>query len=382
LTGRTEGLARRSGVGPVCSWVKIRPMLKRDELGFPLFWQLQIAGWVCLYVLVLGADIPGLGRDRQLQYDTLAVAFMFLGSCLLRPVCRAMVRRSLSWLALEMRAFAWSFGVGSVLTLVVLITAVGVDRLNWTDFLGNGLQFSVVLFLWCSLYFSIKQWQQAARERERLLRAETEVREARLSALRYQLNPHFLFNSLNAVSTLVLEGNAPAATCMLAQIGELLRTTLDQEIVKEVPFSQEIAFTEQYLAIEQTRLGRRLRIDLAIAPETLDALVPSMLLQPLVENAVRHGIAPLVEGGTIAIQSKLHGGQLHIIVKNSGAIAAREGKPTSGIGLTNTMERLQTLYGAAQRFVLEWPASGGCEVTVELPFRKGQLKSGDLVCAR
>jgi len=357
-------------------------MLKRDELGFPLFWQLQIAGWVCLYVLVLGADIPGLGRDRQLQYDTLAVAFMFLGSCLLRPVCRAMVRRSLSWLALEMRAFAWSFGVGSVLTLVVLITAVGVDRLNWTDFLGNGLQFSVVLFLWCSLYFSIKQWQQAARERERLLRAETEVREARLSALRYQLNPHFLFNSLNAVSTLVLEGNAPAATCMLAQIGELLRTTLDQEIVKEVPFSQEIAFTEQYLAIEQTRLGRRLRIDLAIAPETLDALVPSMLLQPLVENAVRHGIAPLVEGGTIAIQSKLHGGQLHIIVKNSGAIAAREGKPTSGIGLTNTMERLQTLYGAAQRFVLEWPASGGCGVTVELPFRKGQLKSGDLVCAR
>jgi two-component system, LytTR family, sensor kinase len=356
-------------------------MLKRDELGFPSFWQLQFAGWVCLYWLVLGADIPGLKRGRQLQYDSLAVALMFLGSCLLRPVCRTLLRRSFSWLALEIRAFAWSLLAGSVLTFVMCLAILGVRRLNWTDFLGNDLQFSVVLFLWCSLYFSIKQWQRAARERERLLRAEAEVREARLSALRYQLNPHFLFNSLNAVSTLVLEGNAPQATRMLAQIGELLRTTLDQQIVTEVPFSQEIAFTEQYLAIEQTRLGRRLRIDLAISPETLDALVPSMLLQPLVENAVRHGIAPLVEGGTIVIQSKLHDGQLQIIVKNSGVIAARENKPTSGIGLTNTMERLQTLYGAAQRFALQWPASGGCEVTAELPFRKGELKQGDLVCA-
>ena len=123
--------------------------------------------------------------------------------------------------------------------------------------------------------------------------------------LRYQLNPHFLFNSLNAVSTLVLDGNAPAATRMLAQIGDLLRTSLDSEVTAEVTLSQELAFTEGYLAIEQTRLGERLKIDMAVPLETRDALVPSMLLQPLVENAVRYGVAPLVEGGWIAIKSAL-----------------------------------------------------------------------------
>src|SRR5260370_39421155 len=124
--------------------------------------------------------------------------------------------------------------------------------------------------------------------------------EARLLARRYQLNPHFLFNSLNAVSTLVLDGNAPAATRMLAQIGDLLRTSLDSEVTAEVTLSQELAFTEGYLAIEQTRLGERLRIDIAVPLDTRDALVPNMLLQQLVENAVRYVVAPLFDGGRIA----------------------------------------------------------------------------------
>ena len=227
-----------------------------------------------------------------------------------------------------------------------------------------------------------EQLRQSAMERERLLRAEAEAREARLSALRYQLNPHFLFNSLNAVSTLVLEGNAPAATLMLAQIGELLRTTLDSEALPEVPLSLEIASAQRYLAIEQTRLGDRLRVDLSISAETFDALVPNMLLQPLVENAVRHGIATLVEGGVIAIHSKLKNTQLQIVVKNSGnrgtAFSAQH-KPGSGIGLTNTAERLKALYGTDHRFDLGWPESGGCEVTVELPFRNCER---GLTCAR
>jgi two-component system sensor histidine kinase AlgZ len=233
------------------------------------------------------------------------------------------------------------------------------------------------------LYLSIKQWQQSVQESERLLRAETEAREARLSALRYQLNPHFLFNSLNAVSTLVLDGNAPAATQMLAQIGELLRTSLDNEVIPEVTLSQEMAFTERYLAIEQTRLGARLRVDLAISSDTVDALVPSMLLQPLVENAVRHGVVPIVEGGRIAIESGIYQGRIRIVIRNSGPRRSEKQKEVgNGIGLNNTMERLRTLYGMNHTFLLEWPEAGGCQVTMELPFHKAALTQEGLPCVR
>jgi two-component system sensor histidine kinase AlgZ len=234
-----------------------------------------------------------------------------------------------------------------------------------------------LLFSWSSLYFSIKQWHSASQERERLLRAEAEVREARLQALRYQLNPHFLFNSLNAVSTLVLDGEVSAATKMLSQIGDFLRTSLNHQAALEAPLSEEMAFTEQYIAIEKTRLGDRLQVELSISPETLDAMVPGMLLQPLVENAVRHGVACIAEGGRIAIESELHQGRLRIIVRNSGYTGLRkQGEGENGIGKRNISERLQTLYGNDHQFSLEWPESGGCVVTVELPIRK--LKSQEV----
>ena len=205
-----------------------------------------------------------------------------------------------------------------------------------------------------------------------MLRTEAEVREARLLALRYQLNPHFLFNSLEAVSTLILDGKGFAATEMLAQIGKFLRlSSLDSEIKAEVALSQEIQFTEMYLAIEQTRLGDRLTFELTVPAETRDALVPSMLLQPLVENAVRYGVTPLVEGGSIEISSMLESDRLRIVIGNSGRRWGNEQRTKgNGVGLRNTVERLKTLYGANHKFLLEWPESGGCQVTVvEFPFR-------------
>jgi LytS/YehU family sensor histidine kinase len=244
------------------------------------------------------------------------------------------------------------------------------EHVPWHALVAVSMWSCFILFMWCSLYFSIKQWQQSSEERERLLRVEAEVREARLLALRYQLNPHFLFNSLNAVSTLVLDGNGPAATRMLAQIGDLLRTSLDSEVTAEVTLSQELAFTEGYLAIEQTRLGERLKIDMAVPMETRDALVPSMLLQPLVENAIRYGVAPLIEGGWIAIKSALDGDRLRIVVGNSGRREGEQKKNGNGIGLGNTAERLKTLYGANFEFSLGWPEAGGCEVVLELPLRR------------
>jgi two-component system, LytTR family, sensor kinase len=352
-----------------------------DTLRIPSFLQLQVVGWVCLYVLVLVACIPEITRPGTIRDNTVSVIFMFFGSCVLRPVCRNLLRRSLPWLALELRASVWSLVVGTVGALAAEFAVGDFQRIDWKDLTGNAVQFSVVLFLWCSLYFSIKQWQQSARERERLLRAETEAREARLNALRYQLNPHFLFNSLNAVSTLVLDGNAPAATRMLSQIGELLRTSLDNEVVPEVTLSQEMAFTQRYLAIEQTRLGDRLQVELAVPSETLDALVPSMLLQPLVENAVRHGVVPLVKGGKITIASELRVDRLQLVIGNSGMRSSeRRNQNGNGIGLRNTAERLKALYGDDHHFTLQWPESGGCQVIIELPFRRVPQNVEEATC--
>lgn len=357
--------------------------MTRDDLGFPTFWPLQIAGWCCYYLSVFVLLLPSLKQPGAFRASALWVAVMFALSCLMRLVCRFLMRRRLSWISLEVRAIAACIPAGAIAGYLIEWLTSSHRLLHWSDGLAYSAQATFLLFLWSNLYFSVKKWQELERERERLLRAEAEARDARLSALRYQLNPHFLFNSLNAVSTLVLEGNASAATQMLAQIGELLRNTLDAEAAAETPLSHEIAFTTQYLAIEQTRLGGRLRVDMAIAPETYDALVPSMLLQPLVENAVRHGVAPLVEGGTIQIHSKRNGSQLQVSIRNSGALRARVApidQPAHGIGLRNTAERLKTLYANAHTFALRWPEAGGCEVTVELPFRKAALAPGSSAC--
>jgi two-component system, LytTR family, sensor kinase len=177
----------------------------------------------------------------------------FLASLALRPVCRWLVRRSLSWIALEARAAGCSFAVG--ISVAVVVARLIVAKLELVDLLEACVKMSLLLFLWCNLYFGTKRSQQHEQERERRLRAEVEAHEAQLRALRYQLNPYFLFNSMNAVSTLVAEGDRAAATRMLAQIAEFLRTALDGQAVPELPLSQELALTQRYLAIEQTRLG-------------------------------------------------------------------------------------------------------------------------------
>jgi two-component system, LytTR family, sensor kinase len=355
-------------------------MRSPDKMGTYSFWWFQTIGWGCFYLLSILVVLPYIRQPGELGYQGVKSLLTdqglmsvcgFLASLALRPVCRSLVRRPLRWIALEIRAAGWSLIVG--VSMAFVAARLVVAQLELVDLLEACVKMSVLLFLWCNLYFSIKRSQQHEQERERLLRAEAEAHEAQLRALRYQLNPHLLFNSMNAVSTLVAEGNGLAATKALSQIAEFLRAILDGEVAKEVPLSQEIALTERYLAIEQTRLEGRLRVNLAISPDTLDALVPHLLLQPLVENAVRHGVAPLIEGGTIAVRSELHGARLHITVINSGHADNHTGQHSipevAGIGLTNTVERLKTLYGTDHKFALEWPSTGGCRVIVELPFR-------------
>jgi hypothetical protein len=347
-------------------------MNRENALNLRSFWQVQILGWCCYYLFHLLETIHAFLTKRAFfSEETVPVFFMFLGSLVLRPFCRRLMRQSRSWIAFELKATAAAMVTSIPVTCATGLILQNFNHVPWHALVAVWAWSFFMLFMWCSLYFSIKQWQQSSMERERLFRAESELREARLLALRYQLNPHFLFNSLNAVSTLVLDGNARAATRMLAQIGDLLRTSLDSEVTAEVTLSQELAFTEGYLAIEQTRLGKRLRIDIAVPSETRDALVPNMLLQPLVENAVRYGVAPLIEGGWIAIKSAVDADRLRIVIRNSGRRGEAEQKKNgNGIGLGNTAERLKTLYGANFEFSLGWPEAGGCEVVLELPLRR------------
>jgi two-component system, LytTR family, sensor kinase len=359
-------------------------MNRKRILNLRSFWQIQIIGWTCFYLFDLLESIHEfLTKRAHIDEETVPIVFMFLGSCALRPFCRWLLRRPQSWVSFELKAAAAALVTSIPVGAAACLYLGHSYPVPWHAFVTVLMWSFFILFMWCSLYFSIKQWQQSQDEKERLLRAESEVREARLLALRYQLNPHFLFNSLNAVSTLILDGNAPAATRMLTQIGDLLRTSLASEVTAEVTLSQELTFTEGYLAIEQTRLGERLTIDMAVPLETRCALVPSMLLQPLVENAVRYGVAPLVEGGWIAIKSTLHADKLRIVIGNSGRHGENEQKRIgNGIGLGNTAERLKTLYGADYNFSLNWPECGGCEVIVELPFRRSESPQEVVACAR
>jgi two-component system, LytTR family, sensor kinase len=304
------------------------------------------------------------------ENNTVGWGVLFCASFLLRPICSSLLKSSLSWFQLELRAFIWCSLVGTLAAVLIQMIVHHFQQFDWIDLASNSVKACMAMLFWCNLYFRIKEWQRSSHERQRLANAEADAREARLAALRYQLNPHFLFNSLNAVSTLVLEGEVDASTRMLSQIADLLRTSLDQQLPWEVSLAQEMTFTEKYLAIEQTRLGERLRVDLAISMETLEAAVPSMLLQPLVENAIRHGVAAVVEAGSVAIESKLQGSQLQIIIRNTGSRRVNPGRSVRGIGLTNTSERLQTLYGVDHRFDLKWPEDGGCEVLIEIPFHR------------
>jgi two-component system LytT family sensor kinase len=220
------------------------------------------------------------------------------------------------------------------------------------------------------LYVGIKHQQALYRERERALRAESLAHAARLDALRWQLNPHFLFNALNAISTLVVDDRREDATRMIARLGDLLRTTLAGSGAADVPLAEELDLVQRYLDIEQVRLSDRLSLRTDVDGEARQALVPSLLLQPIVENAVRHAIAPREAGGTIVISAHRANGRLCVSVEDDGpGMPAQEAQ---GIGLSNTRERLRHRYADAHRFELTRGHLGGLRVSIELPYERGK----------
>jgi sensor histidine kinase YesM len=195
----------------------------------------------------------------------------------------------------------------------------------------------------------------------------TSLAEARLAALRAQLNPHFLFNTLNAISTLALKGDQSAVTEMLGRLSGLLRAALDEH-TEEIPLARELEFFDDYVAIQQVRFADRLSVEKRIAPETLDSLVPTMILQPIIENAIKHGLNAQRGVGRVRLRAARENGSLVIEVRDSGP-GFRQSVTRDGIGLANTRARLEQLYGSEYRFEYGSVPEGGASVRITVPFR-------------
>ncbi len=222
------------------------------------------------------------------------------------------------------------------------------------------------------------------RYREGELRASqltAQLAKARLQALQMQLHPHFLFNTLNSISTLV-HRDPEAADRMIARLSELLRMTLEDGGVQEVPLQKELEFLDRYLEIERTRFADRLTICMEIAPETLAARTPYFILQPLVENAIRHGVATRSRPGRVVVRSRRQDGMLVLEVQDDGPGLAMEasggvGKPKNGVGVSSTRARLEQLYGSSQQFELKNGADGGAIAVISFPFQTASTGNGN-----
>ncbi len=222
-------------------------------------------------------------------------------------------------------------------------------------------------------FFYSFDYYQKFRERElKAAQLEGRLAQAELQNLKTQLQPHFLFNTLHAISVLMQE-NVPAANRMLVRLSELLRMALDSAGAQEVTLKQEMEFVERYLEIEQTRFQDRLSVKIVVDPATLDARAPSLLLQPLVENAIRHGIARRAGAGLLEIRAQREGDKLKLQVRDNGPGLQTDADSSmvKGVGLSNTRARLDQLYGSAHSFEIGNAEDGGVLVTVTIPFRSG-----------
>lgn len=219
------------------------------------------------------------------------------------------------------------------------------------------------------------EYYQRARERERAaLRLRAQLSRAQLDALQSQLHPHFLFNTLHAASTL-MHRDVDGADAMLTQLADLLRATLRHPGTHEIPLHEEMALLDRYVSIMRARFQDRLTVQCDVAPDAAHALVPLFLLQPLVENALEHGIARRAGAGRLELAASRRGDRLRLSVADDGPGMSPTPAPDGGVGLGNTRARLEELYGDAQRLTLEpASASGGTRVVIEMPFR---VRAGD-----
>jgi two-component system LytT family sensor kinase len=261
----------------------------------------------------------------------------------------------------------------SVSSQTAIVWLVGQEQRSWVTeaqrMFFNNFDWEMMPY-WAIVGLSHALWYHNEAQ-DRALRAsqlETHLVEAQLQSLQRQLQPHFLFNTLNTISAL-MHRNVNAADDMIARLSDLLRISLNNVGVQEVTLKQELDFLAKYLEIEQTRFRDRLTVVFDVQPDTLDALVPNLVLQPLVENSIKHGIGPRPTPGQIEIRTRRVGRMLELEVRDDGVglSAARLTDFNRGIGLGNTRSRLQHLYGSSHRFEFRQPPGGGLSVLIAIP---------------
>lgn len=349
----------------------------------PPVWLFVSAAWLCPAILAafqayvqgrLGNREPTTARDIMweggdwLLYALLTPAVFWFARRY--PLTRATLARRLPvhLLAAIVLCAGWAFG-GVILSYAVYGGPPWGGPIGW---FFTSLPFGV------AVYFAVLGIEHAvhyfveAREREtQAARLAAQLAEARLGALRMQLQPHFLFNSLNAITVIVRDRDTATATRMLEQLGEMLRRVMRADRPQEVPLAEELDFVRQYLAIEEMRFSDRLRPVFDVDPALHSAAVPEFLLQPLVENALRHGLAKRVTATMLRIEARREGDELVLSVIDDGPGPSGGGAEWSeGVGLRNTRERLATLYGDRANLELLRTGDSGTAAIVRLPYRK------------
>src|SRR5689334_1393978 len=340
------------------------------------FWILQSVGWSGYFFL---RSLSGFANSMGWMWLvhtllltatgyslTLLMASLFRRLITIRPLWTMVL--SLGVVGIASMAFSvietWSYAT----FLKPDAKPVGVE------YLGAILLNFSLLAAWAALYYGINYFlllENEIRERELL---EGQASTAQLAMLRYQLNPHFLFNTLNSISTLVLLKQTERANAMLARLSSFLRYTLANEPTAKVTLAQEVETLKLYLEIEKMRFEDRLRPHFRIEPETIGARLPSLLLQPLIENAIKYAVTPLENGADIWITAQREGQAVRIEVADSGgeeAAAELAASPSTGVGLANIRDRLAQAYGGSHRFETRKNDKGGFSVILEIPYETG-----------
>jgi signal transduction histidine kinase len=352
------------------------------------FWLLQTAGWSGWVLLFALRDLywsQPLERISLLLIDALAG---FVLTTVLRFVYRAIWDKPVI------------FRVTLVLLASYLVAGIWQPIKNYSQFTYYGdfsaveeygnlayfhgiIGYSYFLILcWSGLYFGLKFYRLLQVQIQRSIKAESMAHEAQLRMLRYQLNPHFLFNTLNAISTLVLEENTRVANEMVSKLSNFLRYSLDNDPMQKVDLGHEINTMKLYLEIEQVRFDERLQVEFNIEDEAASAMVPSLLLQPLVENAIKFAVSASEEGGKITINARVFAGNLLLEVIDNGP--GMDGVPvrnagTGGVGLQNTRERLEAMYGNAQSVKFSHALPRGLKIDICMPFELDKVPSSTAV---